>query len=274
MDMPGLHRRCLVSGAALLTLACATPDGSPPTAMVRDSAGITIVENEAPGPTTPEWTLTTEPTLELGVLDGDPAQQFNGVVSALRLSDGRLVIGDSGSKEVRFFTADGRHLRSVAGPGGGPGELRFLIAVSRLHGDTLIVSDWPVGQWHWFTAEGDFLERTRYARYFPGQIGRPLPDGSLLADVYERGSYGNELEAWMARGENQEFRPEGHIVRVARGGGAPDTLRAIIGEEWFKSGVLRVNFAARTKPFARNSLVAWNTTHFVVGETGKRELEA
>lgn len=274
MDMPDLHVRGWVSGAALLTLACATPDASAPTAMVRDSAGITIVENEAPGPATPKWTLTAEPTLELGVVDGDPAQQFNGVVSALRLSDGRLVIGDSGSKEVRFFTADGRHLRTVAGPGEGPGELRSLIAVSRFEGDTLIVSDWPIGQWHWFTAEGDFLERTRYARYFGGQIGRPLPDGSLLADVYERGSYGNELEAWMARSENAEFRPAGHIVRVARGGGAPDTLRTILGEEWFKTGEVRVSLAARPKPFARNTLVAWNTTHFVVGETGRRELEA
>jgi len=39
-----------------------------------------------------------------------------------RLADGGVAVADGGSQEVRFFDADGDFVRSVAGPGGGPGE--------------------------------------------------------------------------------------------------------------------------------------------------------
>jgi hypothetical protein len=49
----------------------------------------------------------------------------------VRFDDGSLVVADGGSLELRFFTAEGRHLRTVGGKGAGPGEFMTLTALKR-----------------------------------------------------------------------------------------------------------------------------------------------
>src|SRR5690625_4203127 len=139
-------REPTIPGLALLltlTLAgCAADAPRANLATERDSAGIRIVENAEPRPgTVPEWTIDDEPLLEIGVLDGDPAEQFFRVAGTLRLSDGRVVVADGGSGEVRVFDAEGRHLATGGGQGDGPGEFRNLSRLYRLPGDTILAWD-------------------------------------------------------------------------------------------------------------------------------------
>ncbi len=134
-----VSRGCALCCAAIVVGACTSADRPSTEAVTRDSAGIAIVENVAVSRGTAAWRFVEPPVVELGVLEGQPAHQFSQVVGATRLSDGRIAVADGGSKELRFFDTNGRHLVSVGGPGEGPGEFRFLYSLDRLPGDTLIV---------------------------------------------------------------------------------------------------------------------------------------
>lgn len=109
-------------------------------AVVRDSAGITIVENQ-PDADVPAWTVAPEPILEIGGDIGDPSQELFRVRAARRLPDGGVVIANGGTQEIRFYGPDGAFLRSVGGEGEGPGEYQGLSVVERLGADSLLTFD-------------------------------------------------------------------------------------------------------------------------------------
>lgn len=85
--------------------------------------------------------LEDRPETSIGVTSGRAPELFNGVADAMRLSDGTIVIADCGSSELRFFDAEGGHLRTVGGKGEGPGEFEILRRIFRVSGDTLGASD-------------------------------------------------------------------------------------------------------------------------------------
>src|SRR5690606_5816123 len=95
--------------------------------IVRDSAGVRVVRNLAPawsGSAEDAWSLSLEPILEIGVLEGDPAYMFSQMRGPRRLSDGSIVVLDGATSEVRIFDAEGRHLRTFGRKGQGPGEFQ------------------------------------------------------------------------------------------------------------------------------------------------------
>ena len=271
-----MRSQVVITAAALTILGCDTPRGPAVTAVSRDSAGITIVENSRPNVSLLDrWHFVEPPTVVLGVDEGNPAQQFANVVGAARLSDGRIVIADGQSKEVRYFDQAGAHLLTVGGPGEGPGEFRLLMRLDRLPGDTIMAGGWPLGWAARFDPQGRYVGNTRLGPFFPSLLGHFMPDGSFLMDVYSRGGYGNEIEWFAANGEGGVFRPTGHIVRITTDGDTTrtDTLRTVVGEEWFRAGQTRQNLAMRQIPFARNTVVAWTDNRLYVGETGSAQLE-
>ena len=175
-------------------VACAGETDRSRSLTVRDSAGIRIVENEGASWTSDQaWHLSPEPIAEIGRLD-EPAHQLSRVVGATRLADGRIVVGDRGSGELRFFDRFGQHLATAGGKGEGPGEFSSMLDVTRMAGDTLIVGKgFPPGRQAWFTGEGTFIDQTAHdltgrldpARHF-SEFALTLPDGSLLMYVYVR----------------------------------------------------------------------------------------
>ncbi len=112
-----------LSGLVLATACSGTGDAGPTwSGTMRDSAGVTIVENqdvplwgEGDG-----WTFTR--LVRVGVREGDDRYQMGGVSGLVVLSDGRIVIADAMARNVRFFTPDGEHLVTVGRRGSGPGE--------------------------------------------------------------------------------------------------------------------------------------------------------
>src|SRR5690606_16795253 len=113
--------------AILLLAACGAGERAATDIAVRDSAGIALGEDTAAvWPEGGGWHLSPEPLVEIGVLDGAPEDQLFRVVGARRLGDGRIVVANSGTHELRFYDAQGRHLRSVGREGEGPGEFRGL----------------------------------------------------------------------------------------------------------------------------------------------------
>jgi len=143
--MSGLRVRCprlnAVSALLCATTACGPTPDAKPTYTVRDSAGVRIVQNEAPQLTGDEcWTVGPEAAVTIGLVDG-PAEYLFVAPWAARLSDGRIAVLDRGDEELRLFSPTGEYLRSSGREGEGPGEFRSAGSVHVVDGDTLVIWD-------------------------------------------------------------------------------------------------------------------------------------
>lgn len=151
----------------------------------RDSAGIQIIENsDFVWPEGRGWYVAEEPTLDIGVADGDSVYQFYRVRSAAKLRDGRVVVANGGTHELRYYDAYGTYLNTSGRDGGGPGEFHSLTAAYRLPRDSLLTYDLRLQRLSVFDPSGRFAGSTNIS----GLIGRyavlitlgRLDDGSLL----------------------------------------------------------------------------------------------
>ncbi|MFC1660944.1 hypothetical protein ACFL3S_05750, partial [Gemmatimonadota bacterium] len=136
-----VHRIFAVQALFFLVVGCGVETSPRPSAEVRDSAGVTIVENR--GSVVPgggEWDLSTEPSLVIGSFEGPEEAQLYRVRGGLRLPDGRFVVANEGTWELRIFGSDGSHLGSMGGEGEGPGEFNSVRLLGLL-GDSLLVLD-------------------------------------------------------------------------------------------------------------------------------------
>lgn len=180
----GLFLACLLPLAT--ALGCGEGADRRPTASIRDSAGIRIVENATPLWHEEEtWRLSADPITEIGNTPGDPNHDLYQVRDAVRLEDGRIVVANGGSKELRFYDASGAHVQTVGGVGGGPGEFNELRWMQQVD-DSLIAYDPFPPRLLFFDLRGN------YARSFLFQAAKdnvyPLPralfdDGSILANL-------------------------------------------------------------------------------------------
>ncbi len=119
---------------AMVSTAC-SGDPVPGSAAVRDSAGITIVENTAPAwDDASAWHLPEDPVVTIGVVDGLDEYQLHRASKVFGLSDGRIVIANNGTYELRYYDAAGTFIQSVGGNGGGlpatPGDPGASLSMS------------------------------------------------------------------------------------------------------------------------------------------------
>jgi len=170
-----INRRNLMATFAIAAaLTGCAGDNAPSTEAaftVRDSAGIRIADS---------------PALQIGLADGAPEYLLSGVVSALRRADGTIVLVNNGSQEIRFYDGEGRHLRSVGGRGGGPGEFQQIFWVGEIHGDSLLVYDSPAQRVTTLSPEGDLVRAVTLDGFgtFP-HIHSAFQDGSLIVRTDE-----------------------------------------------------------------------------------------
>lgn len=143
----GRRRGAAAAGAVLLATVlagCGGDGGSGGAAgpSVRDSAGISIVENRAPTWAAGEaWMVDAEPLLSIGTLDGPQETQFF-ELSAVRLrSDGSLVAAEEGGRRILAFDPAGEFLWTQGRDGDGPGEYRRPASLMVLPGDSVLVYD-------------------------------------------------------------------------------------------------------------------------------------
>jgi hypothetical protein len=86
--------------------------------------------------------LLDTPMLVIGAEGDGTAYQLDRVYGATRLPDGTIVVGNSATSELRFFSATGKHLRSAARTGAGPGEIAAGVSVVPMRwGSSLLVGD-------------------------------------------------------------------------------------------------------------------------------------
>ena len=127
-----------------------------------DSAGIPIVTVASPrwGPGE-GWTVGAEPLVEIGAVDGPAEHLLNGVVGAVRMSGGDIVLGEWRTGELRRYDPDGSLVWRAAGRGEGPGEHRVLMFVGLIPGDTVVTADVRLNRVQLFDPDGGSVRMFR-----------------------------------------------------------------------------------------------------------------
>lgn len=175
-------RFTLVVAASFSLAGCGATDAAAPVAAVRDSAGIAIVENaNADSAALTWWSLEPLPVIDIGGAEIEESYSLYQVSDALPLPGGGLVLTNGGAADVRYYAADGTHVRTSGRRGEGPGEFQRPQRLLALPGDSVLVVDGMAGRASVLDADGVFARDFRVGSGpGVGAIGR-LADGNLVA---------------------------------------------------------------------------------------------
>ena len=162
-----MKMRMTVATLVLGTIGCqqdAETAGRPDT-QIRDSADIRIVENaRPPDDSRLDWRIGPQPAVSIGLLEGEDPYMLFAVTDATILSDGRIVVVNRGTRELRVFDARGTYLETWGGEGEGPGEFRDLMHIEPMPGDSVIVWGWLDPTMTVFDPAGNFVRTVRSDR--------------------------------------------------------------------------------------------------------------
>lgn len=184
-------------------------------AVVRDSLGIEIVENAAGVETAPRCSLTSEPLLSLGTVDGPEETRFFRIRRVKRLRDGSIGVVNQGTNELRIFDVDGSHRLSIGRTGEGPNEYSRLWDVFQRPDDSLIMWDYRQQRLSVVSPTGGLGRTMRFNPPFrnePTLLGLTPENGVLL---WQRDFLSSE------RGFNPVTL---HLMRYDSNGQLTDTL--------------------------------------------------
>lgn len=124
--------------------------GEQPAYVMRDSAGVTIVENRRPSWSAGDaWRIAPDPSHRIGRRQGRPEEEFAGVAAAVPLADGGIAVADEGSGQIRFFDDTGNFVRSVGSRGNGPGEFTMLADAGSAPDGTVWAYDFALRRISW-----------------------------------------------------------------------------------------------------------------------------
>jgi hypothetical protein len=262
-----VRERLVAAACGASILACATDAAAPPY-VVRDSAGVQIVESARQEWTEAgAWRVGAERLLRIGEVDGPAAFQFSGITGAVRFADGSIAVADAGSQQVRFFAPDGRFLRAVGGQGGGPGEFTGLSGLGPTAAGGVWAYDFALRRITWLDASGAIIGLTTLGPEPPvlNAVGA-LPDGTLVL-----------AQLWGARQLAEATRTGTRrdpvaYVRFDADGALRDTIavhpgREVVLTEEGGRGVMT------TPLFGRNSAGAVLGDELIVGSADSFELD-
>ena len=185
-----------------LSAALAACDAAPDPSLVTrsDSAGIPIITAAAPvwGPGE-GWQVSAQPLVQIGAVDGPREQLLDGVVGAVRLGSGDIVLGEWTTGELRRYDPEGTLVWRAAGQGDGPGEHRVLMFVGLIPGDTVVTWDVRLNRVQLFDPDGGPVRTFRVEAPWSGAP----PTGAI-------GVSGRHLVLTFSAGGGE---PENGIVR-------------------------------------------------------------
>jgi len=117
----------------------ADPSPATPDFAIRDSAGVTIIENgDSLWRGEGRWRVDSIPLFVVEGAVGDQDAVVWRVGNIVRLSDGRFVIENRGTRQLFSLDPSGRVEEILGRDGEGVGEYRFMEGLFRCRGDTLV----------------------------------------------------------------------------------------------------------------------------------------
>lgn len=213
-------------------------------------------EKAGESPEVDQWHLSDEPVMQVGVGREQRDYQFHEIVGLVRLSDGRIVVANAGTSEVRFYDHAGRHLFNAGGPGNGPGEFRELASLDVLPADTLVIFDSGNRRISLFDPTGGFIRSWTVESLgrgvFPSHASG-LDDRSMLV-FYFRGH--------MPGDPGGVIRFSAPVVRYSPEGEMLNEVTDIPGDEWYRWDA---GNTLMFLPFGEKSLAKVGGTRLYVG---------
>ncbi|MEX2611079.1 MAG: hypothetical protein WEA24_14120 [Gemmatimonadota bacterium] len=206
------------------------------------------------------WLVDPAPLLVVGADEQAPGHQFSGIRGAARLADGRLVVVDALSSEVRYFSADGTLVHTAGGEGDGPQELRRISDFSISPGDTVNLFLYLPAVAR-VTPDGRVADKRifpwpplRFNCHLAESGNAPLPDGSLLQVAgYNPGQPG--CDPYI---EGEMSRRDAVVARLDPISQTKDTIGFFPGTE---------RNSPNYRVFGLDLLVAASADRIFVGET-------
>lgn len=278
MAGPNGAKRCVaVAGVAALLLAACGDRGAGGTARIRDSAGVQIVENVGVAGAD-VWTVTEPAWVDIGGGGGHPAYDFNAVTNVLRLPDGRIVVANRSTNELRIFDSLGGHPRTVGRTGGGPGEFQSLVAAWRGPGDSLLAADILSRRLSVFDTEGNYVRSFGLG----GESGLALPTNGVMQFAIPQGWLRDGSVVGIAQGFRFNdaragiYRDSQAVIRYRPDGAVIDTLGRFPGAEMEQ---VQLSFRGQTMsipqpvPLGRVTVFLVEDSHLYVARNDAWEVE-
>ena len=193
---------------------------------------VRIVENARP----PDgsrlgWRIGPRPLVAIGGPEGEGAARFTGETDATMLGDGRIVVADPGTSELRVFDHSGTHMATWGGQGWGPGQFTGLHRVEPFRGDSIVAWSRNNGRLSVLDSQGGFgrilrmdrdATQLQFQRYLLEQTRRDPP--VILGQRLVVAPWGDLLVVGTTdRYEIRAFAADGTLARVVRRDHAPRT---------------------------------------------------
>lgn len=175
--------------------ACTSEPGPGASVVVRDSAGIRIVENANPASEAPAWTVS--PIFRVGWEEGE--LQLERVARGHLMPDGSVMVSDGGTNEIHILSGTGHLVTTFGGDGEGPGEFRGPAGIVGLGGDTVLIADSRNNRVSTF-AGNRFVGDTRFIPFHGDALFEPagrLPDGTFALEPYGFALRTDVESGWM-----------------------------------------------------------------------------
>lgn len=126
------------------------------------------------------------PLVDIGDEADGPHAEFSGYILPALLSDGRIIVANGGSQELRIFDSTGAWLQTIGRAGAGPGEFSSLGWLHVGVGDTLRTYDWSLLRVSVFSPGGVYQRGVMMGTDGGGGSLRPvgvLANGALVAST-------------------------------------------------------------------------------------------
>ena len=233
--------------------ACSAPADQPIRAERIDSAGIQVITNRGEDRL---LDLTFTPRLTLGGKDSGPESFF-------RVTRGSVSVGGSGNihvldfeaKTIAIFDSTGKFIRSLGGPGEGPGELEFPNTVRTTGDGSVSVFDFSKDGIVRWGADGAVMPSTRI------KATSPVQDIAFTSEgiVYSWTNFANEAKS------------ERTVLQLER----PDTVEDLASIDRPKPNILEFKgcgIMMRLPPLFSPE-IAWATNERRIASASKVEYE-
>lgn len=158
---PRRPRRSTVLTAVVLTaigvVGVSASVTHPVRIMATGGTKVRIVENARP----PDgsrlgWRIGPRPLVSIGGREGEGAARFTDAGDATILRDGRIVVADRGTSELRVFDRSGTHVATWGAQGWGPRQFADLYRVEPFPGDSIVAWSRQNGSMQVLDSQGEF----------------------------------------------------------------------------------------------------------------------
>lgn len=170
------------------------------------------------------WRLSDEPTVSIGVVDGDERYTLDYVRFVVRTASGNLVVAD-GDSGIRIYDRSGTYISRFGEDGEGPGEVRGLGTMFAYRGDSIAVADRRLRRISIFDSDG------RFGRSFTSPVTEHGDEGGIGAvsssyvhGAFPDGSFLVEPPEFLPNEPGGSLRGVVTLLRVAADGSSIDTI--------------------------------------------------